>query len=725
MNETASILLVDDRRENLIALQAILGSRGYRLVTARSGRQALTRILEEDFALVVLDVFMPGMDGFEVAQLLQQRERSRDTFIIFLTAMGTEIRFAQRGYSLGAVDYLTKPIDADLLRTKVAVFVELFKRREQVKEQAELLRQNERRDQELALANQRLASEKRYQFLTNALPQIVWTASAEGLVDYCNQRWTQFTGMTLEQLGNKGWLAAVHPDDLQRCQDGWREAVRGTSPYQVECRLRHADGSYRWHLCRALPEFDVSGTVSAWLGTHTDIADQKERQEEAVAAEKRSMLLVQASEELARSFDYREALRKVERILVPALADWCEILELEPSESRELQVHPDPALEDWAPTPIGPPHPELFRAMQAVSYLIVPLVLRDGVIGEIRLAFTTSGRRFRSEERETIESLARHVAFTVENAKLFDEAQRAVAMRDEVLAVVSHDLKNPLSAINLTCDAMLGAEKRGQKISPVSLHRIKRSGDLMERLIADLLDMAGLQAGNLSVERARQPVAGIVHDAMEALQPLASERNNRLQTELEDESLAVYCDRHRILQVLTNLVGNAVKFTPEGGVIKIRAQSRGSEVCLAVVDTGPGISDDQLPHVFEPYWKGREIQKGTGLGLYIAKGIVERHGGKILGGEPGGSRHLLLLYAPHSARAGHEALPAAGDEDRLESCLDSGVFVGVGVGVCLGGIEFFKLVIALTECPLASTSSCVGPRFRFRSTSPSYRRRGE
>jgi PAS domain S-box-containing protein len=632
--EPVSILVVDDRRENLIALQAILQAADYHLVTASSGADALTRVLEQDFAVIILDVFMPEMDGFEVARLLKQRERSRDTSIIFLTAVGTEVQFAQRGYSVGAVDYLTKPIDAELLRAKVGVFVELFRRREQVKRQAELLREGERREQELLLAEQRIASERRYRFLTNALPQVVWTARPDGVVDYLNQRWEQLTGLPLEELGDSGWLVAVHPDDVLRCRQLFSEALRTAQPFSVECRLRRADGTYRWHLCRALPEFDAAGHIAAWLGTHTDIADQKRFQEEAQAAAKRSMLLVTASEHLVRSFDYGEALRQVERLLVPNCADWCSIVELgSPApRGRGTLIYPDPNLKEWIPVPVQAPHPEYMRQNRAVAYLVAPLELRDNVIGEIRLAFIDSPRRYTASEKELIENLARHVAFAIENARLYDQAQRAVMMKDEVLAVVSHDLKNPLSAVELACEVLLRAHKKSNGANqppPEPVLRIKRAAERMERLIGDILDMAGLQAGNLSVEPSRNAVEPILNEVVEALQPLASEKRNRLENDLHNEDLTAYFDRHRIIQVLINLVGNAIKFTPEGGAIKLAAEPRGDEVCIAVTDTGPGIGEEQLPHVFEPYWKGRQSRQGTGLGLYIAKGIVERHGGKI------------------------------------------------------------------------------------------------
>ncbi len=270
------ILVVDDRPDDLQALQGLLDVPGYEVVAARSGAQALRCLLEQDFAVVLLDVRMPGMDGFEVASAIQERERSRSTPIIFLTAADSDIGGIYRAYSLGAVDYLLKPIDGDVLRAKVGIFVDLHRKQQLLQRQTTALREADRRERDLQLAELRLASERRFRSLAEAIPQIVWTARPDGSLDYCNRRWLEYTGMSARETAGWGFLDALHPED----RGGFREKLVGqvasAQPFQIEARLRRVDGSYRWHLARAVPEQEQAGPERQYLGTLTDFEDLKQ-----------------------------------------------------------------------------------------------------------------------------------------------------------------------------------------------------------------------------------------------------------------------------------------------------------------------------------------------------------------------------------------------------------------------------------------------------------------
>ena len=235
------ILLVDDHPENLIALEAILESPLYDLVRAQSGREALKHLLkEDDFALILLDVFMPELDGFETAALIKKRPKLDHIPIIFLTAVNKEERMVFKGYSIGAVDYVLKPFEPVILKSKVAVFAELFRNREQIKWQSELLRQNERRENARKLLEQQRVSEERYRNLAEAIPQIVWTARPDGTIDYYNQRWFDYTGLPFQQAAGWGWDRMAHPEDAHRIIDQWRKAVDGGRDYEGECRFRRS-----------------------------------------------------------------------------------------------------------------------------------------------------------------------------------------------------------------------------------------------------------------------------------------------------------------------------------------------------------------------------------------------------------------------------------------------------------------------------------------------------
>jgi signal transduction histidine kinase len=209
-------------------------------------------------------------------------------------------------------------------------------------------------------------------------------------------------------------------------------------------------------------------------------------------------------------------------------------------------------------------------------------------------------------------------------------AQRATRAREELVAVVSHDLKTPLATIAMTTGLLLQELAPEQLDARKSIERIQRSADRMGRLIRDLLDLAKIEGGHLSIEPQPHEVAGLFTDVLEQLRAQAAAKSLRLEQRISPGAERVICDRERILQVLGNLVGNAVKFTPEGGALTLRADRAEREVVLSVRDTGPGIPEDQLVRIFDRYWQAKETASGgVGLGLSIAKGLVEAHGGRL------------------------------------------------------------------------------------------------
>jgi signal transduction histidine kinase len=214
----------------------------------------------------------------------------------------------------------------------------------------------------------------------------------------------------------------------------------------------------------------------------------------------------------------------------------------------------------------------------------------------------------------------------VDNARLWEEARRAIRARDEVLEVVSHDLKNPLEAVLLSAGLLL----RSSDAPGVRRHAqvVMRSAARMDRLIRDLLDLSRMDAGRFRVDPRPEHLDGIVEEAIEGLAPLALEKEvalSAMSTPLVGE---IRCDRERVLQVLSNLVGNAIAFAPRHGHVQVRMSLHVEEAEVAVADDGPGIPPEDLPHVFERWWKGR-AHGGTGLGLAIARGIVDAHGGRL------------------------------------------------------------------------------------------------
>jgi len=288
----ARILVVDDHAPNLLTLEATLGDLG-EVVKAHSGEEALLHLLREDFALILLDVQMPGLDGFETARLIKERERSRFIPIIFLTARSRDASHVFRGYAQGAVDYVLKPFAPEILRSKVSVFVELFLKEEQLKRQEAVLRRRERE----ALERE---SAYRYRLLGDAMPMCVFAATPDGRLRYGNRAWTELSGLPTEAVDDLWRSEVVHPEDRAGVHAAWCESVSSGQPFEVQFRLRcHRTQLFRWHLGRAVPERNERGRITGWIATATDIHNQKRAEEElARASAAKDAFLAAASHEL-------------------------------------------------------------------------------------------------------------------------------------------------------------------------------------------------------------------------------------------------------------------------------------------------------------------------------------------------------------------------------------------------------------------------------------------
>lgn len=288
MRNQVDILLVDDREDGLITLEAILKSPRYNLIKARSGIEALSLLPQYDFAIILLDVQMPGMDGFETARRVKQLEDHRHTPIIFVTAINKEQSYVFEGYKTGAVDYIFKPFEESILRSKVSVFVELYEKSKRIKEQAQQLKENASNERYFRLAQLELESLKRYQNLADSIPHSVWRAKADGTMDYFNKVWTEYTGLSDQQSLGVGWQSAFDADDLRVFLKTWMQKIDQAEEFQVECRIRNRQGELRWHLIRAVAERRSSGEIIAWLGTCTNIHERKDTEERLMRAQQKA-----------------------------------------------------------------------------------------------------------------------------------------------------------------------------------------------------------------------------------------------------------------------------------------------------------------------------------------------------------------------------------------------------------------------------------------------------
>jgi len=494
----AKILCVDDTPENLFALEAILEPLEQELVRAGSGEEALRHLLGEEFALILLDVQMPGLDGFQTADLIKQRERTRHVPIIFLTAISKDAENVFKGYESGAVDYLLKPFDPDVLRTKVAVFVELWQKTVELRRQAELFR-------EQALAALEQESKARYRFLGDSIPQQVWTALPDGNLDYVNERTVAYFGRTFDELIGQGWSDVVHLDDLPGCIERWSASLESGEPYEYEFRLRHADG-WRWHLARAVAMRDEGGAIVRWFGTNTDIDDRR-------TAEDRQRFLTEAGWVLGGSLDYEHTLADVAKLAVPTVADWCTIDILEGATISRVAVgHVDPLkialareLAERYPTGLEDVggvgkvlrtrkpqlvpeitdemlgasdqdalYLEIVRDLGLRSYICVPLIARDRVLGAISFISAESGRSYGEDDLALAQELARHASIAIDNAQLYEESERrgrAARVLDAVGdGVVLVDRKGIVQLWNTAATTITGLAAQaviGRKIAAV------------------------------------------------------------------------------------------------------------------------------------------------------------------------------------------------------------------------------------------------------------------
>jgi two-component system, sensor histidine kinase and response regulator len=264
------------------------------------------------------------------------------------------------------------------------------------------------------------------------------------------------------------------------------------------------------------------------------------------------------------------------------------------------------------------------------------------------------------KREQTARSEAERAAQRMERLAL--EAEGATRARDELLAAVSHDLRNPLGTIYTSATLILEAGL-AQDVLERQIHIIRRSAQRMNRLISDLLDASRMEAGGFAVRPAPESATALIQEAAELMGPLASEKDQRVEVRIEEGLPPVMADRSRVLQVFSNLTGNALKFTPRGGRVRLAAEAAGDGVRFAITDTGPGIDAEHLPRIFDRFWQGvAGGSEGAGLGLTIAKGIVEAHGGSIGVESTVGAGTTFHFVLPAAPPTGPGAMPEAGRE---------------------------------------------------------------
>jgi PAS domain S-box-containing protein len=495
--------------------------------------------------------------------------------------------------------------------------------------------------------------------------RLTWSDAARPLLRYADAE----LGAAVEW-----WYERIHPDDRERVASGIQAVIDSVGDtWSAEYRFLRGDGSYASVLDRACVVRSDRGVPVRMIGAMMDVTERR-RVEEA------QRCLAGASAVLTSSLDYEFTLPALARLVVPTLADVC-LVDVLDSEGvvrrlagshevrrmeRLLAAEPpagglaehvvrtgEPVLvgeftEDAADGfPLGADHRRWLRRLGVRSLMVAPLSSRDHVLGAVTLAATDPGRRYGPLDLMVAEDLARRIATAIDNAHLYEAAQQAAGAREQVLGVVSHDLRNPLNTIAVGTSLLLESVDERRSENRRWLEVIARAAEQMGRMIGDLLDLSSIDAGRFAVAPSLQDTRATLRDACGLLEPLAEEKGVRLEYAAADGLPPVWMDPHQIERVMSNLVGNAIKFTPAGGTITVTAEAAGDEVRVRVADTGPGISAEHLPHVFDRYWQVRRgDRRGTGLGLAIARGIVEAHGGKIWAESPPGSGAVFTFTLP-------------------------------------------------------------------------------
>jgi len=291
------------------------------------------------------------------------------------------------------------------------------------------------------------------------------------------------------------------------------------------------------------------------------------------------------------------------------------------------------------------------------SFIGVPIVREGRNVANLFLAREPGQAPFGAHDERAADLLAGFVAVAIENAALYDRALAARRAREDLLATVSHDLKNPLNAIKLSTRTL--ARQVDSEKAKDSVARIDRATDRMSRLIGDLLDAARIEAGVLTAVPHPEDATSLIESAVELLRVIAVEKNIRLVAAPTATAGVVSCERNLILRVLVNLIGNAIKFSPEGSAVSIGAEAQAEQVLFSVADIGPGMPDEHVAHAFERYWQqAHSDRRGSGLGLYIAKGIVEAHGGRIWIESAPGHGTTVRFTLPIARAEDHAAAPA-------------------------------------------------------------------
>ena len=557
----ANILVVDDRPDKHLVFRSILDELGQNLYVASSGEEALKQVLQREFAVILLDVNMPGLDGLETAAMIRGRSKSAHTPIIFITADYTdEVRIA-KGYSLGAVDYLSSPVLPEILRSKVNVFVDLYLLAEQAKRRA---------SEHLALAEAR---------------------AAQSAAERANDRFA-FLARASAALSRKLEFDATAS-----------ALARLAVPYVADAvALTFAGG-----------DGVEPHTMLAWPGALPDAP---------LAGDKI------AAVECAW---WRDAIGRVQATGVSESFNGLTIAG-EGNGTAAAQ-------------------PEIPRGTPLDSLLILPLIARGRTLGVMSLGTTTAARKLDADVVAVAADVAGRAAIALDNALLYHKVQEEDRRKNEFLAMLSHELRNPLAPITNAVQ-FLQSNRVDAKQHDWAREVIGRQLAQLARLVDDLLDVSRITQGKIDLKIEAVDVGEVVSVAVEAARPFIDSQQHVLSVLLPEQPIRLRGDAARVAQVLSNLLNNAAKYTDDKGRISLTAEQEGAEIVFRVRDSGIGIPASELTTIFDLFAQVEQTldraQGGLGIGLTLVKRLVEMQGGSVSASSAGrnlGSEFTVRLPA--------------------------------------------------------------------------------
>ena len=562
----ANILVVDDLAEKHLVFGSILEELNQNVVHARSGKEALRLILKMEFAVILLDVNMPDIDGMETAKLIRQYKKTAQTPILFITAYVDDLQAIQ-GYALGAVDYISSPVLPDILRSKVKVFVDLYRMNRQLQEQV----------------------------------------------------------IEREALARSEAARSAAEEAIKRA-DYLSEAS------QILSRSLNSDETIHALFEIALPALGEMAAV-ALLDSHGEL---------------RCMEMLGSSDGLAPIRAVSPAQR---RRLNPQMTQAIHSALL---SSRIEIIAPLPLWERHASTGFGSGVPLPENIERAA---ICPLFAGDRPFGALLLF--GRHRHFEGAQISLINEVVSRASSAMENARLYTLVQETDKRKNEFLAMLAHELRNPLAPIRNAVHIMHSAAVTDPTVV-WARDIIGRQVDHMSRMVDDLLDVSRIARGKVTVQPETLVLATLCERAVEASEPMISARQQTLSVTIPTENVVIEGDVVRLSQVLSNLLNNASKFTPPHGQISLSAVLAGPEVRICVKDNGEGIDPAFLPHMFDLFVQGDQAldrsQGGLGIGLTLVKHLVALHGGQVSASSEGLGRGAQICVSLPARVAEEKAL---------------------------------------------------------------------